>query len=98
VLATRGQVRVLTAAGEWLAEFSPAGRSVSGDPRAGPEAAANRDALVAGFVPGVALAWSWPDMLRHAVALAGSVSPAGEADLAAYEALLPEVRVTAPRG
>ncbi len=56
-------------------------------------AADRRDALVAGFVPGIALGWSWPDMLRHAVALAASVSPEGEADLAAYEKLLPDVIV-----
>lgn len=63
---------------------------------AGQDPAAFRDALVAGFVPGIALAWSWPDTLRHAVALAASVSPEGEADLAAYEALLPQVSVTGP--
>jgi fructose-1-phosphate kinase PfkB-like protein len=54
------------------------------------------DALVAGFVPGIALGWSWPDMLRHAVALATSVSRDGEPDLAAYEELLPGVTVTGP--
>jgi hypothetical protein len=36
-------------------------------------------------------------MLRHALALAESVTPDGEADLAAYEKLLPDVKVTAPR-
>ncbi len=49
-----------------------------------------------GFVPGIALGWSWPDMLRHAVALAGSVGPDGEADLARYEAALPAVTVSGP--
>ncbi len=56
-----------------------------------------RVGLVAGFVPGIALGWSWPDMFRNALALALSAAPDGEPDLAAYEALLPEVTVTGPR-
>jgi tagatose 6-phosphate kinase len=75
-------------AAEFAADGEPTAEFAAG--------AAFRDALVAGFVPGIALAWSWPDMLRHAVALAASVSPSGEADLAAYEALLPLVAVTGP--
>jgi 1-phosphofructokinase family hexose kinase len=105
VLQAASGVRVLTDAGEWLAGIPPLG---GGAGAAGFETAAQsrpaefaagtgfRDALVAGFVPGIALAWSWPDMLRHAVALAASVLPSGEADLAAYEALLPLVAVTGP--
>lgn len=94
--APRG-VRVLTSAGEWLATLPPGAGS-----GAGPEPIAEfagedfREALVAGLVPGIELAWSWPDMLRNAVALAASVAPSGEADLAAYEALLPMVAVTGP--
>ena len=84
-------IRVLTGTGEWLATI-PRPRNSPGEA----EFEGFRDALVAGFVPGIALAWSWPDMLRHAVALAASVSPSGEADLAAYEALLPLVAVTGP--
>jgi tagatose 6-phosphate kinase len=110
VLPTTSGVRVLTDAGEWLAK-TPHGRGGSPSAAAfgtaafaeGQELDAEfaaeggfRDALVAGFVPGIALAWSWPDMLRHAVALAASVSASGEADLAAYEALLPSVAVTGP--
>jgi tagatose 6-phosphate kinase len=92
VLLTERGVRALTAEGEWRAEARHAGQA------AGDQAAAGfRDALVAGFVPGIALAWSWPDMLRHAVALAASVLPDGEADLASYELLLPQVVVKAPR-
>jgi fructose-1-phosphate kinase PfkB-like protein len=52
---------------------------------------------VAGLVPGVALGWSWPDALRHAVALAAAARPSGEIDLDAYERLLSEVRVASPR-
>ena len=92
VLQADGGVRVLTAAGEWLAGV---GACQAGS---GARAAAGfRDALVAGFVPGIALAWSWPDMLRHAVALAAAVSADGTPDLGAYEALLPRVTVTSPR-
>jgi tagatose 6-phosphate kinase len=92
VLLADGGVRVRTAAGEWLAGIS-ACRTGSGRwPAAG-----FRDALVAGFVPGIALAWSWPDMLRHAVALAAAVSADGAPDLGAYEALLPQVTVSGPR-
>jgi tagatose 6-phosphate kinase len=54
------------------------------------------DVLVAGFVPGIALGWSWPDMLRHAVALAAAAQPTGDVDLGRYEALLPDVQVESP--
>jgi tagatose 6-phosphate kinase len=75
-------VRAVTAAGEWRAEL------------AGPHAQrGSRDAMVAGFVPGIALDWSWPDTLAHAIALAASSDPAGEVDLEAYERLLPKVTV-----
>lgn len=99
VLHTEHGVRTLTGEGEWRAIAISAGPldfGVLGDPELA--ASGRRDALVAGFVPGIALGWSWPDMLRHAVALAESVAPAGEADLGAYEKLLPNVQVTGPRG
>ena len=92
VLPADGGVRVLSGEGEWLAG---AGACQAGS---GSQAAAGfRDALVAGFVPGIALGWSWPDMLRHAVALAVAVSADGRPDLGAYETLLPQVTVTGPR-
>jgi tagatose 6-phosphate kinase len=93
VLVTERGLRAVTGAGEWQAAIGPLALQ---DPD-GHAAAGRRDALVAGFVPGIALAWSWPDMLRHAVALAASVSRAGEPDLASYESLLPHVAVTGPR-
>ncbi len=107
LLAGRG-VRALTIAGEWRANLGPAadptgpvaspGGSAGSavDPaRAGTgQQSAFRDALVAGLVPGIALAWSWPDMLRHALALAASAAPGGAADLSAYEALLADVEVS----
>jgi tagatose 6-phosphate kinase len=52
-----------------------------------------RDALVAGFVPGVALDWSWPDTLRHAVALGAAWDPHGLLDIQAYETALADVQV-----
>lgn len=87
VLVGGGAVRVQTEAGRWCAD-------IRGPLSPGP-AGAFRDALVAGFVPGAALGWSWPDMLRHAIALAGSVTDDGGPDLASYEALLPAVRIRA---
>jgi tagatose 6-phosphate kinase len=84
----RDGVRVQTSSGDWHAGLSHG--VLDGE--------AVRDALVAGFVPGIALGWSWPDMLRHAVALASSVLPSGEADLGAYEKTLTEVTVTGPAG
>jgi tagatose 6-phosphate kinase len=73
-----GVVSVLTGQGEWRAWLP------------GPHAM-SRDALVAGFVPGVALGWSWPDSLQHAVSLAAAAGPAGDVDLVTYERLLPSV-------
>jgi len=63
-----------------------------------------RGALVAGLVPGQLLGWSWPDRLRHALALAaggagtwtrepGDAVERDRVDLAAYERLLDAVRV-----
>ena len=87
-----------TPAGQWLAGIAPdVVAAVYASPPAEPELDGFRAGLVAGFVPGIALGWSWPDMFRNALALALAAAPDGEADLAAYEALLPEVTVTGPR-
>lgn len=85
VLTAGGEVRAVTAEGEWRAA-APAGTGQL----------SSREALVAGFLPGLVLGWSWPDRLRHAVALSCTTGPAGEVDLDAYERLLPAVEVTAP--
>ena len=77
-----GGVRAMTADGQWLAYLDDVSFQ-----------AASRDALVAGLIPGIAFGWSWPDILRHAVALTAAALPADQVDLGAYEALLPEVRV-----
>jgi tagatose 6-phosphate kinase len=75
-------VSVRTAAGQWRARL---------EGRDGRAAAMSRDALVAGFVPGVALGWDWPDSVRHAVSLAATAGLGGVIDLVTYEQLLPEV-------
>lgn len=63
-VTTGHAVRAVSTAGDWTACI------------AGPDAAATprlaRGALVAGLVPGQLLGWSWPDRLRHALALAGA--------------------------
>lgn len=93
VSLTESGIQAVTAEGRWHAAIMPPGL------RAGSEQtlAGRRDALVAGFVPGIALGWSWPDMLRHAVALSASVTTDAEPDLDSYEKLLPEVTVAGPR-
>jgi tagatose 6-phosphate kinase len=70
-----GQVAVRTQEGGWAARLA-GGAELS------------RGALVAGLVPGELLDWSWPDRLRHALALAASTGTSGEVDLADYEELL----------
>jgi len=77
------KVQVATAAGEWVAAL----------PDQQPGYALDRGALVAGLVPGELLAWSWPDRLRHSLALASS--PGGDVDPRAYEGLLDNVIVAA---
>ena len=89
-------VTVLTGDQEWRARLDGAlpGQPEGlppGPPEPGPRM--SRDALVAGFVPGVTLGWSWPDSLRHAVSLAATAGLSGRVDLVTYERLLPEVAV-----
>ena len=70
-VAVGGQVHAVTADGEWTARLETADdlRSDASYPPA-------RGALVAGLVPGQLLGWSWPDRLRHALALAaGGAGP-----------------------
>jgi tagatose 6-phosphate kinase len=97
VLVTDRGVQARTPDGQWLAGIAAdAVAAVYRSPPAEAELDGFRAGLVAGFVPGIALGWSWPDMFRNALALALSAAPDGEADLAAYEELLPEVTVTGP--
>jgi tagatose 6-phosphate kinase len=86
-VAAGGRVHVVTADGEWTARL---------EADAGASSAPARGALVAGLVPGQLLGWSWPDRLRHALALAAGPDERearGHVDLAAYERLLEAVRV-----
>ena len=95
-VAAGGLVRVVTASGDWTARVE----ATEADPAYPPA----RGALVAGLVPGQLLGWSWPDRLRHALALAAggagawTRAPGGpenrdHVDLAAYERLLDAVQV-----
>jgi fructose-1-phosphate kinase PfkB-like protein len=121
-VAAGGLVRVVTGAGEWTAVlaggttavFSPGGTTHPVTPPAQggyspPRTPLARGALVAGLVPGQLLGWSWPDRLRHALALAAggagpwTRTPGGHedrdhVDLPAYERLLDAVQVEPPSG
>ena len=82
------RVGVVTKAGRWHAtldrpETDPAGGASPG----------SLGALVAGLVPGLLLGWSWPDLLRHAVAVAAAADPSGDVNLAEYERLVDAVTV-----
>jgi fructose-1-phosphate kinase PfkB-like protein len=59
-------VSAVTATGQWSARIATTDVAAAQAPA--------RGALVAGLVPGQLLGWSWPDRLRHALALAGSAS------------------------
>ncbi len=103
-----GLVHAVTPSGGWTARVEATDitgvtgiTGVSGTDPAYPPA---RGALVAGLVPGQLLGWSWPDRLRHALALAaggagawtrvpGGPEDRDHVDLAAYERLLDAVRV-----
>jgi tagatose 6-phosphate kinase len=97
-VTTGHAVHAVTGAGEWTAHVA----ATDADVRLHP----SRGALVAGLVPGQLLGWSWPDRLRHALALAaggarvGAKVPSGpegrsHVDLATYERLLDMVSVQA---
>jgi len=83
------EMLVLTAADRWRARLKRP--EIAG--AAGYGSQDRLDALVAGLVPGIALAWSWPDALAHAAAMTAAWLDHGDLDLEAYERLLPEVEV-----
>jgi tagatose 6-phosphate kinase len=75
-------VRAVTAAQEWRGTL--AGHS---------SLPTSRDAQVAGLIAAVVPGWSWPDTLRHAIALGAAADSDGYIDLDAYEMVLTEVTV-----
>ena len=86
-----GRVAVVTKAGRWNASLGTSGAGLPEVPDGtGPE---SLGALVAGLVPGLLLGWSWPDLLRHAVAVAAAAAPSGDVNLAVYERLVDSVTV-----
>jgi len=83
VRGKEGTVAAVTESGRWTASVAlPDGVVL------------DRGALVAGLVPGELLGWSWPDRLRHCLALATGVTPDGDVDPRAYETLLETVAIT----
>ncbi len=48
---------------------------------------------MAGLLRAVVHGWTWPDTLRHAVALGAAADPAGEVNLDGYDLLAAEVAV-----
>jgi tagatose 6-phosphate kinase len=81
----KGTVEVVTGSSRWTASITPPD---------GDGTALDRGTLVAGLVPGELLGWSWPDRLRHCLALAIGVTPDGDLDPHAYETLLDSVIIS----
>jgi tagatose 6-phosphate kinase len=86
VMVSDHDVRVVTARQEWRGRLD-----------GHPSLPGSRDALVAGLIPVLLEGWSWPDTLRHAIALGAAADSAGEVDLDAYDMLLSEVVVDQAR-
>jgi len=100
---------LLAAAGPGPARPAPGGPADPGPAGSGPDGrwraalegypglSLSAEAVVAGLLPAVTQGWSWPDALRHAVALGASADLLGEVDLDAYDLLSSEV-VLVPAG
>ena len=86
VIVSDHDVQVVTAAQEWRGILD-----------GHPSLPGSHDALVAGLIPVLLEGWSWPDTLRHAIALGAAADSAGEVDLDAYDMLLSEVAVDQAR-
>ena len=46
-------------------------------------------------MPGLLLGWSWPDLLRHAAAVAAATDASGHVNLTEYERLVDQVMIEA---
>ncbi len=94
-----GGIHAVAPGQEWraygVAITEPGSRSGRGpDSPAGPAwSGGARGALVAGLIPGTLLGWSWPDKLRHALALAAAADSSGWIDISAYERFMADVAV-----
>jgi tagatose 6-phosphate kinase len=78
------RISVVTKAGRWSATL-PGLTRAAGPGAPGP--------LVGGLVPGLLLGWSWPDLLRHAAAVAAASDVSGHVNLTEYERLVDQVTV-----
>ncbi|MBT2493227.1 1-phosphofructokinase family hexose kinase [Streptomyces sp. ISL-96] len=92
VVASLGADGMLAATPEGLWQAAPPAR-VKGNPTGA------GDSAVAGLLSGLVEGLPWPDRLARAVALSAAtvLAPAaGEFDVTTYEALLPQIKITAP--
>jgi tagatose 6-phosphate kinase len=89
-LLAQGAVAVAVPAGDRITVVTKAGRWRAALPglASGPPGA-----LAGGLVPGLLLGWSWPDLLRHAAAVAAAADASGHVNLTEYERLVDLVAV-----
>ena len=81
------RITVVTKAGRWRATLPGL---TPGSPGLSPS---SPGPLVGGLVPGLLLGWSWPDLLRHAAAVAAAATVSGDVNLTEYERLVDQVAV-----
>jgi len=81
------RISVATKAGQWSAALPGLADGSAGYGSPG--------SLVGGLVPGLLLGWSWPDLLRHAAAVAAATDASGHVNLTEYERLVDLVTIEA---
>ena len=81
------RISVATKAGQWSATLPGLADGSAGNGSPG--------LLVGGLVPGLLLGWSWPDLLRHAAAVAAATDASGHVNLTEYERLVDLVTIEA---
>jgi tagatose 6-phosphate kinase len=89
-LLAQGAAAVAVPAGDRITVVTKAGRWSAALPGITP---GPPGPLVGGLVPGLLLGWSWPDLLRHAVAVAAAADSSGDVNLTEYERLVDQVAV-----